>query len=238
MSATTAMNELAGFFSAFATHWPDWGPRLAAGAVVTTELSLLGFVLALLGGCLLATALGSAHAGLRGPALGLVQALRSVPLLALLLLLYFGLPPLGVTMSSFVTGVLGLGLYGAASIAVIVQGGLASVPRGQREAALAAGLTPAAALRHVVLPQALRVMTAPLLNAYVALLKDSSLCALIASNELLLAARAMSSESFLPMQVFLLAGLFYFVIAFPLSLLARWLDRRLGTGRRGVGSTA
>ena len=81
-------------------------------------------------------------------------------------------------------------------------------------------------------------MTAPLLNAYVALLKDSSLCALIASNELMLAARAMSSEYFLPMQIFLLAGLFYFVIAFPLSLLARWLDRRLGTGRRGVGSFA
>ena len=236
MSAITMLHELAGFFAAFSEHWPDWGPRLADGALVTAQLSLLGFVLALLGGSALAAALGSRAAALRLPAQALVQAMRSVPLLALLLLLYFGLPPLGVTMSSFVTGVLGLGLYGAASIAVIVQGGLASVPRGQREAALAAGLTPAAALRHVVLPQALRVMTAPLLNAYVSLLKDSSLCALIASNELMLAARAMSSEYFLPMQVFLLAGLFYFVIAFPLSLLARWLDRRLGTGRRGVGT--
>lgn len=238
VTSMTAMSELAAFFAAFAEHGPDWGPRLAAGAVVTAELSVLGFALALLGGAGLAAALGSAQGWLRAPAQALVQAMRSVPLLALLLLLYFGLPPLGVTMSSFTTGVLGLGLYGAASIAVIVQGGLASVPRGQREAALAAGLTPAAALRHVVLPQALRVMTAPLLNTYVALLKDSSLCALIASNELMLAARAMSSEYFLPMQVFLLAGLFYFVIAFPLSLLARWLDRRLGTGRRGVGSTA
>lgn len=233
-----AINELTGFFAAFAEHGTDWGLRLAAGAVVTAQLSVLGFVLALLGGSALAAALGSRAAALRLPAQGLVQAMRSVPLLALLLLLYFGLPPLGVTLGSFTTGVLGLGLYGAASIAVIVQGGLASVPRGQREAALAAGLTPAAALRHVVLPQALRVMTAPLLNAYVSLLKDSSLCALIASNELMLAARAMSSEYFLPMQVFLLAGLFYFVIAFPLSLLARWLDRRLGTGRRGVGSAA
>jgi His/Glu/Gln/Arg/opine family amino acid ABC transporter permease subunit len=232
------ITELAAFFEAYAEHGAEWGLRLAAGAVVTAELSLLGFALALAGGAALAAALGSAHAGLRGPAQALVQAMRSVPLLALLLLLYFGLPPLGITLGSFTTGVLGLGLYGAASIAVIVQGGLASVPRGQREAALAAGLTPARALRHVVLPQALRVMTAPLLNAYVALLKDSSLCALIASNELMLAARAMSSEYFLPMQVFLLAGLFYFVIAFPLSLLARWLDRRLGTGRRDLGTAA
>jgi ABC-type amino acid transport system permease subunit len=88
---------------------------------------------------------------------------------------------------------------------------------------------------HVVFPQALRVMVAPLLNTYVSLLKDSSLCALIATDELMLVARAISSESFLPLHIFLLVGLFYFAIAFPLSMLSRLLDRRLMRGRRVLG---
>jgi len=74
-----------------------------------------------------------------------------------------------------------------------------------------------------------------LLNTYVALLKDSSLCALIATDELMLAARAISSESFLPLHIFLLVGLFYFGIAFPLSMLSRLLERRLNRGRRVLG---
>jgi ABC-type amino acid transport system permease subunit len=76
-----------------------------------------------------------------------------------------------------------------------------------------------------------------LVNTYVALLKDSSLCALIATDELMLAARAMSSEYFLPLHIFLLVGLFYFAIAFPLSMLSRVLERRLSRGRRVMGAT-
>ncbi|MEF9673644.1 hypothetical protein QNM99_21290 [Pseudomonas sp. PCH446] len=66
------------------------------------------------------------------------------------------------------------------------------------------------------------------------ILKDSSLCALIATDELMLAARAIASESFLPMHIFLLVGLFYFVIAFPLSLLSRVLEKRFSRGRKSL----
>lgn len=219
-----------------AIPWAEWLPRLADAAWLTLVLSLLGFALALLWGAVLAAGLGSRYVLLQLPARAFVHTMRSTPLLAWLLLIYFGLPPLGLTFSSLGAGVLGLGLHGAAYVAVIVRGALQSVHPGQREAALAAGLSPAAALRHVLLPQVLRVMLPPLLNAYVGLLKDSSLCALIACNELMLAARAMASEYFLPMQVFLLAGLFYFGIAFPLSMGSRGLERRLNLGRRGVGA--
>jgi len=154
-----------------------------------------------------------------------------------LLALYFGLPPLGLTLNGFCAGVLGLGLHGAAYVAEILRGGLGSVHKGQREAALAVGLLPRQAFVYVTLPQAMRVMLPPLLNTYVALLKDSSLCALIATNELMLTARAMSSEYFLPLHIFLLVGLFYFAIAFPLSMVSRLLERRLGRGRRTMGAT-
>lgn len=220
------------FFSQYPDYWSDWWPRLVGGAVVSAELSLAGFGLALVLGCLLAWAIKSPLAGLRACAVGFIQGMRAVPLLALLFVLYFALPNWGVTLSGFWAGVAGLGLQGAAYIAEILRGGLDSLHRGQRESALACGLTPMAAFRAVVLPQALRLMLPPLLNAYVSILKDSSLCALIATDELMLAARAIASESFLPMHIFLLVGLFYFVIAFPLSMLSRGLEVRFARGRR------
>lgn len=220
------------FFSQYPDYWSDWWPRLMNGALISAELSLAGFGLALVLGCLLAWAMKSPSAVLRGVAVGFIQGMRAVPLLALLFVLYFALPNWGMTLSGFWAGVVGLGLQGAAYIAEILRGGLDSLHRGQREAALACGLTPMAAFRAVILPQALRLMLPPLLNAYVSILKDSSLCALIATDELMLAARAIASESFLPMHIFLLVGLFYFVIAFPLSMLSRGLEVRFARGRR------
>jgi His/Glu/Gln/Arg/opine family amino acid ABC transporter permease subunit len=226
------------FFVDFALYWPEWWPRLLAAAIMTAKLSAAGFALALLGGALLVTLVRSPHAALRWAAQGFIQSMRTVPLLALLLTLYFALPPLGVTLSGFWAGVLGLGLHGAAYVAEILRGGLQSVHAGQREAALAAGLAPHQVFLRVVFPQALRVMLPSLVNTFVALLKDSSLCALIATDELMLAARAMSSEYFLPLHIFLLVGLFYFAIAFPLSMVSRWLERRLSQGRRVMGALA
>jgi His/Glu/Gln/Arg/opine family amino acid ABC transporter permease subunit len=216
------------FFETYGDYAGEWLPRLAAAARVTATLSLLGFALALALGATLVAAQRTHRPALRRAAAAFVQFVRAVPLLALLLALYFGLPSFGVTLPGYWVGVLGLGIQGAAYVAEVLRGG--------REAALAAGLTPLAAFRHVVLPQAMRVMLPPLLNAYVSLLKDSSLCALIATDELMLTARAMASEYFLPLHVFVLVGLFYFAIAFPLSMCARLLARRLGRGRRTLGT--
>ena len=224
------------FFATYADYWVDWSGRLRGAALVTAALSVAGFVLAALLGSLLTWAQRSAHRGLQRAAGVYVQFIRSVPLLALLLALYFVLPQAGVTLSGFWAGVLGLGLQGSAYVAEILRGGLGSVHKGQREAGLTVGMTPWQVFVSVSAPQALRVMLPPLLNAYVSLLKDSSLCALIATDELMLTARAISSESFLPLHIFLLVGVFYFAIAFPLSLLSRWLEARLARGRRVMGA--
>ncbi len=224
------------FFATYAEYMVDWWPRLLEAAVVTAELSAIGFVIALVLGAVLVWMLRSGVTLLRYGANGFIQLLRAVPLLALLLAIYFALPAAGVTLSGYWAGAIGLGVHGAAYVAEILRGGLKSVHGGQREAGLAAGLTPRKVFLYVTLPQALRVMLPPLLNSYVALLKDSSLCALIATNELMLTAKAMSSEYFLPLHIFILVGLLYFAIAFPLSMLSRWLERRLAHGRRTVGA--
>jgi len=224
------------FLATYAEYWADWGPRLRAAAVVTAALSIGGFALAAVLGALLSWALRTGERWLRAVANAYVQFVRSVPLLALLLAIYFVLPEIGLVLSGFWAGVLGLGLQGSAYVAEILRGGLGSVHKGQREAGLTVGMTPWQVFRFVTAPQALRVMLPPLLNAYVSLLKDSSLCALIATDELMLAARAISSESFLPLHIFVLVGLFYFAIAFPLSMLSRALERRLMRGRRVMGA--
>ena len=225
------------FFSAYADFWSDWAPRLQAAAQVTAMLSLVGFLLAIFLGAALTTGMRSHNRYARKICRGFVEFMKAVPLLALLLALYFGLPPLGLTLSGFWAGALGLGLHGSAYVAEILRGGLQAIHKGQREAGLAVGLSPVQVFAHIVMPQAMRIMLPPLLNTYVALLKDSSLCALIATDELMLTARAISSESFLPMHIFLLVGIVYFMIAFPLSLLSRWLQIRLNAGRRTMGAT-
>lgn len=223
------------FFSVFQQYGPEWFPRLLDAAKMTALLSTTGFALALAAGALLLALLRCPYAALRNLARVFVQFMRTLPLLALLLTLYFGLQPLGITLSGFWAGVLGLGLHGSAYVAEILRGGLQSIHKGQRESALAVGLLPWQVFVFVVFPQALRVMLPALVNTYVALLKDSSLCALIATDELMLAARAMSSEYFLPLHIFLLVGLIYFAIAFPLSMFSRLLERRLAHGRRVMG---
>ena len=225
------------FFATYAEYMGEWWPRLLGAARVTTELSAIGFAIAIVLGALLVWMLRSGVTALRRTAQGFIQLLRAIPLLALLLAIYFVLPSFGITLSGYWAGALGLGVHGAAYVAEILRGGLQSVHGGQREAGLAVGLTPRRVVLHVTLPQAARVMLPPLLSSYVALLKDSSLCALIATNELMLAAKAMSSEYFLPLHIFILVGLFYFAIAFPLSMLSRWLERRLAQGRRTLGAT-
>ena len=222
------------FFQQYPEYWSDWSARLLLGARITAELSLIGFALALVLGALLVWALRSPNGILRRLAALFIQSMRAVPLLALLLALYFTLPSLGLTLSGYWAGAIGLGLQGAAYVAEILRGGLDALHRGQREAAIAIGLTPLKAFTAVILPQVFRVILPPLLNAYVSILKDSSLCALIATDELMLAARAIASETFLPMHVFLLVGLFYFVIAFPLSMLSRVLEKHVSRGRKTV----
>ncbi|MEF3107563.1 amino acid ABC transporter permease [Raoultella sp. WB_B2P2-3] len=224
------------FFQKYPEYWGDWSARLLAGALLSVQLSVVGFALAIVLGSLLVWALRSHQQGLKRLAAGFIQFMRTVPLLALLLALYFAMPGFGLTLSGYQVGILALGLQGAAYVAEILRGGLNALHHGQREAAIAVGLTPFSAFTSVILPQVFRSILPPLLNTYVSTLKDSSLCALIAIGELMLTAKAIASETFLPMHIFLLVGLVYFVIAFPLSMLSRALEKRFSRGRKILGS--
>ncbi len=225
------------FFATIAHNLSDWGPRLLDGASRTVALTVLGFVLAFAFGLLL-EAMRNAWTALRRIADAAMIVLRGVPILVVLYLLYFALPSLGIRLTAFVAGVVGLAMVHGAYLAEVFRAGLQAVPRGQREAALSIGLPAIQAFRLVIFPQAVRVVLPPLLVSLVSLLKDSSICALIAVNELTLASREIMSETFLPLHVFVLAGLFYFSLAWPASVAVRALERHLREGPRGNPGTS
>lgn len=208
----------------------DWGPRLVAGLVVSLALTCTGFALALVLGLLLEYLRTRSSPAIRAAAALYVVVARGVPILVILYLIYFGLPGSGIVLSAFAAGSIGLGMVYGAYLSEVFRAGLGAIPRGQREAALAAGLTPGQAFRLVMLPQAFRHMLAPLLVNLISLLKDSSICALIAVPELTLASRAIMSESFLPLHVFALTAVLYFALAWPASLAVRLIEKRLSQG--------
>ncbi len=220
------------FLAPFATYLDDWAPRLARAALVSARISLFGFAVAAVLGLALAVARSSGSRPARAAVRLYVAVFRGIPVLAVLFLIYFGLPGVGIVLPAEPAAIAGLGLCFAAQMAEVFRAGLGALPKGQWEAAMAVGLTPAQAMRAVILPQVARVVAAPVIVTFVALLKDSSLASLITVNELVLEGRALATEYFLPLHIFVLVGVAYFAIAFPLSMLAKHLARRARAGGR------
>lgn len=219
------------FISTLVSHAPEWLSRLRPALELTLLLTLTSFALAIGIALLLELGRVSRWSALRKAVAAFIDIFRSVPILAVLYLIYFGLPGLGISFSAFTSGTLGLGIVYSTYIAEILRAGVQSLHRGQGEAALAVGMTPLSAFRWIILPQAVRIVTPPLLATLISLLKDTSICALIAVNELMLTSKLIMSEFFLPLHIFVLVGLIYFAIAWPMSLFVRWLEPRLHRGR-------
>ncbi len=220
------------FFGVFAQYADQWGPRLLQAAIVSARISAFGFAAAMGLGLILAICNLSTSIYLRRAVSVYVAVFRGIPVLAVLFLIYFGLPGVGITFAAEPAAILGLGLAFAAQMAEVYRAGLGAIPKGQWEAAAAVGLTPAQTLRLIIMPQVIRVIAAPVIVTFVALLKDSSLASLITVNELVLEGRALATEYFLPLHIYIWVGAMYFAIAFPLSMLAKWLARRALRGAR------
>lgn len=220
------------FLHTITSNWPEWSPRLLKAMGNTALISGLGFAFASILGTVLALCFTARNSALRLGARAYVNFFRGIPLLVVLFLIYFGLPGVGVVLDATLTAIVGLGLCFAAQMAEVIRAGFLAVPKGQSEAAAAVGFTPGQTLFSIILPQVIRVIAAPIVVTFVSLLKDSSLASLITVKELMLEGRALSTEYFLPLQIFICVGALYFLIAFPLSLLARGLARRADPSRR------
>lgn len=224
------------FFAVYGENWADWWPQIQKAMWVTLQLTVCSFALAVALGLLLALGKLSRISFLRGLCSTYIEIARGVPALAVLFLLYFGLVPTGLVLDAFVAGFVGLGLSAAGYIAEVFRAGIQAIHKGQREAALAVGMTPMMSFRYIILPQSIRVILPPLLNMLILLLKDTSICSLISTPELMLRAKDLAMMSFLPMHLFLLAGLLYFLMSWPLSILTRRVEVRMRRGMRSINT--
>jgi His/Glu/Gln/Arg/opine family amino acid ABC transporter permease subunit len=201
---------------------------LLSGAIVTIEVSLGALALAMAIGLTLATIDNLARARATTFVIrAYVEALRNVPSLTFLFLLYFGLAALGLRLSSLTAAIAGLGMIGGAVVFDIFRAGFQSVPKGQSEAAAAIGLRPLAAFRLVILPQGLRLALPPLGNYAVGLVKDTSLVAAIAAPEVMFNARQIVNETFATAWVYGAAALLYLALTFIVGQAFVLFERRL-----------
>jgi His/Glu/Gln/Arg/opine family amino acid ABC transporter permease subunit len=202
-------------------------PYLLQGAGLTVLVSGVAMVLAAALGLGLAVTTLTGRRAARGLVDAYVELFRNTPLLIQIFIVYFGLPQLGLRLSPFLSGLSALVLYAAAYNAEIFRAGLEAVPRGQHEAALSCGLSPAQALRFVIVPQAVRVAFPALGNNLVSLVKNSSLVSTIGMVELMFVANDLSFNNFRTFEIYGAAAVLYVILVLALTRLLRVAEMRM-----------
>jgi polar amino acid transport system permease protein len=235
-------------------HWDVVGDylfdhRILDGVVKTIELTILGMVIGIVLGVLLAVMRLSPNFLIRGAAWFYIWVFRGTPLIVQFLFWNFiaalypsidlGIPfgPSFIHLNAndfitlFLAATLALGLNEGAYMAEIVRAGIISVEEGQTEASKALGLTRAQTLRHIVLPQAMRVIIPPTGNETISMLKNSSLASVIALAELLYSAQLIYAQNFQQIPLLIVVSIWYLAMTTVLSIGQYFLERHSGRGR-------
>lgn len=207
--------------------WSKYNGEYISGLITTLQISVISLIASLLLGTVIAIFCISPFRTLVIIGRAYIEFIRNTPLLIQIFFFYFGLPSLGIQLSAFIAGTLGLTVYTAAFISEAIRAGINSIPKGQMEAARASGLTYIQAMRYVVLPQAFKIVIPPLGNQFINLVKNSSLLGVIAGMDLMYHADIISTNTFKTFETYILVAVFYLTITVPLSILVNWLERRL-----------
>jgi polar amino acid transport system permease protein len=198
---------------------------LLGGWPETITVAVASLVFALVFGLVVALLRLSRWNLIRIPATAYVEFFRGTPALVQLFVIYFGFPDIGYQPSPLQAAIIGLGLNGAAYISEIYRAGIESIHRGQMEAALSLGMTPARAMRYIVLPQALRTMLPPITTFAIVLLKDTAIVWTIGVLEMMALARQLVTETLQANVIYLMAGAIYLCMTIPMARFAARLER-------------
>jgi His/Glu/Gln/Arg/opine family amino acid ABC transporter permease subunit len=203
---------------------PKYFPYLLQGAIVTIELSLISMTLAIALGLLVALGRLSQIRALDWALQGYIEVWRNVPLIVQLLVIYFTLPEIGLTLPAFWAGVLGLTLNVGAYLSEVFRAAITAIDKGQRDAALSIGMSRPMMYVRVVLPQAFLIAVPTVGGYFISLLKDCSLVSFIAVNELLRHGVFIISTTFRSMEIYAMVAIIYFALSFVASRLVRWVE--------------
>ncbi len=206
-------------------------PALLRGAVVTFLATIGGFVASLVVGALLLALYRARSAPIALLGKSIIELLRSTPLLIQVYFLFFVLPDIGVVLKPVTTGIIALGLYHGAYVAEAYRAGLDSVPKGQWDAVESLRFSRYAALRYLILPQAIIPLIPALGNTFITMLKDTPILAAITVPEMMFEANDAGSQSFRYIEPITMAALGYLIMSGVAAAFVHMLQRNLGRYR-------
>ncbi|ELS27687.1 Amino acid ABC transporter, permease protein [Metapseudomonas furukawaii] len=223
-------------FSVIADKWPnlvgiDLGPNgFLQGAALTLFLSVCSIIVSVLLGFIAALARLSSSAVAFGIATFYASFFRGTPLLIQILLIYLGLPQIGLVPGAITAGILALSLNYGAYLSEIFRAGILGVAHGQREAALALGMRRGVIFWRIVLPQAMRTILPPTTNQFISMLKDSSLVSVMGVWEIMFLAQSYGRSSYRYIELLTAAAVIYWLLSIGLELIQARLERHYGKG--------
>ncbi len=205
----------------------DYRQVFLRGAEVTATLTLWSLLIGMALGLLLGLMRSSRSAILRVPAAIFVDTFRATPILVQLVWIYYALPiVLGVQMGNIAAACVGIGLHQAAYIAEIFRAGIASIHRGQSDAAKSLGMSYGQSMRRIILPQATRRMVPPFINEFATLMKLTTLGSVLAINELLHEAENLINNTYRPLEIYTTLALVFGLLIYPFIWLSQRLEKR------------
>ena len=199
---------------------------LLKGAVMTVQITAGALVVAIVLGLIMALFKTSRFRVTHFLVNVYIEIFRGIPALTLLFILYFGLAYMGVKVEPAPAAIIGLGTIGGAILTEVFRSGFEALHHGQREAALAVGMTPAMAMRYIIFPQAIRIVLPPVGNYAIGLLKDTAIVSAIAAPEIMFWARNLVTSTFETTLVYVLAATLYFCMSFPLAQVVNKLEEK------------
>ncbi len=205
--------------------------KLAEGLLATLALSLLAFVLGGATGLLVLFARVGRSQNLRRLAKAYIQAFQNTPLLMQMFIVFFGSSMAGLDISPWTAAAIGLTLYTSAYLAEVWRGCVESIPSGQWEASSSLAMGYLQQMRHVVLPQALRLSIAPTVGFSVQIIKGTAVASIIGFSELTKLGSMLANATFQPFLIYGLDAAGYFLLCWPLSLYASHLEKKLYAAR-------
>ncbi|MEP7354867.1 MAG: ABC transporter substrate-binding protein/permease [Acidobacteriota bacterium] len=206
----------------------EYSGILLESAGMTVVLSFLSFPLAIALGLLIAIGRLYGRPWLKLPLSVYVEFLRGTPLMLQLYFTFSFLPEVGVRIPAFWTAILGLAINYSAYESEIYRAGLQAIPKGQMEAALSLGMSRALALRRIVVPQAMRIVIPPVVNDFIALFKDTSVCSVVTIVELTKRFSVLSMSTQATVELMGMTAILYLMMSYPMSLIAQRVETRLG----------
>ncbi|AOZ77112.1 polar amino acid ABC transporter permease [Clostridium pasteurianum] len=225
MGYTIVSNPFAIFkWEALFREWSVFGH----GFLNTIILSILALVLALVLGVIFGI-FGALHYRIPKRINKIyISVIQNTPLVIQIFFLYNMLPHLGIKLSVFVVGILGIGIYHGAYIAEVVRAGIQAVAKGQTEAAISQGFNYMQTMRYIVLPQAIKLIFPPLTNQVVSLVKNTSVMAMVAGGDLMYTADSWSSNNLYYGPAYVVTALLYLLLCLPIARFAARLERKMG----------